>query len=521
MFYRFQGYCNSAKQSLFEELSFFPNNIAAKNLLLNINIQTELTIEDSEFTNVFKVVEPYTMLSQQRLYNLFKLSKYICENNIPGNFVECGVARGGSSALLSYVIKKYSKQPRYLYSFDTFEGMPEPTKEDFHDNLSANEIGWGTGTCAAPIETLMDVVAKFNAVNVIKPIKGYFQNTIPEFKNEIGGIAFLHLDGDWYESTKAILNNLYEQVVENGILQVDDYGFWSGCKKAIHEFEDDKKIKFNLTKIDDTGVWFKKENFTTNDQRSIKNSSKLLNLGCGSHYHKEWVNIDFNSNNGEVIKHNLTKDIPFENNYFDAVYHSHVLEHFPKELAPNFLRECFRVLRKGGIIRVVVPDLEQIIKHYLQLLEESISGDINAQNKYEWIMLELFDQTVRNYSGGEMLKYLQQKEIPSKDFVLERLGSEAKDIINSIPGNQGRHDNVNNCEPDASKIGQFRLSGEIHQWMYDRYSLGKLLKETGFTNIRVLSAYESAIPEFNKYCLDIEADNSTRKPDSLFMEAIK
>ena len=73
----------------------------------------------------------------------------------------------------------------------------------------------------------------------------------------------------------------------------------------------------------------------------------------------------------------------------------------------------------------------------------------------------------------------------------------------------------------TSKIGKFRLSGEIHQWMYDKYSLGKLLKETGFKNIKVCNSFESSIPDFNKYHLDIEEDNSIRKPDSLFMEAIK
>jgi len=254
---------------------------------------------------------------------------------------------------------------------------------------------------------------------------------------------------------------------------------------------------------------------------------KLLNLGCGSHYHPDWLNVDFHSTGSGVKAHNLNKGIPFEDNSFDVVYNSHLLEHFPKSYAPVFLKDCHRVLRNGGIIRVVVPDLEQIVRWYLLLLAKSISGDKKAQNKYEWIMLELFDQMVRNYSGGEMLKYWKQEHIPAEDFVIERVGSEALNIIsqirqakNYIKIDDSQH-TPEHLDIDPAEIGTFRLSGEIHQWMYDRYSLSKLLKSTGFKNIKVCRADESAVPNFNQYLLDIEPDGSVRKPDSLFMEAIK
>jgi predicted SAM-dependent methyltransferase len=254
---------------------------------------------------------------------------------------------------------------------------------------------------------------------------------------------------------------------------------------------------------------------------------KLLNLGCGNHHHPDWVNVDFHATGAGVIAHNLNKGIPFENNSFDVVYHSHLIEHFPKSYAPVFLKECHRVLKNSGIIRVVVPDLEQIVRWYLLLLEKSVSGDKEAQNKYEWIMLELFDQMVRNYSGGEMLKYWQQENIPAEDFVITRVGSEALNIISQIKQSKNyikidhSQNTAEHLELDPIKIGNFRLRGETHQWMYDRYSLGKLLTSTGFENIKVCKAYESAVPNFNQYLLDIESDGSLRKPDSLFMEATK
>ena len=511
---------DSARQSLLEELNFFPQNLIAKNLLQNLKLNLKFAVDDPEFLEIVKVIEPYTMLSRYRLYSLFRLSKYICEKDIPGNFVECGVARGGSSALLAYVIKKYSKRVRYLYAFDSFEGMPEPTCEDIHNNSTAEEIGWGTGTCAAPVESLINAASELNAADIVKPIKGFFKDTLPNSKKEVGGIALLHLDGDWYESTKTVLNNLFGQIVMNGILQIDDYGFWNGCKKALHEFEHHKNVKFNLNKIDETGVWLVKESDIKSSPIEDHNFLKLLNLGCGRHYHSDWINIDFNSDSNEVIKLDLTRELPFENNSIDVVYQSHLLEHFPKSYAPKFLMECYRILKPGGTVRIVVPDLEQIVKHYTSLLEKSLSGDIEAQAKYDWIMLELFDQTVRNYSGGEMLRYWQQNEIPAKGFVLARMGSEAKGVVNSV-GKKSCSNNGNHEELDPYMIGRFRLSGEVHQWMYDRYSLGKLLMQTGFLNIKVCNAFESGISEFKKYYLDVEPDNSIRKPDSLFMEAIK
>ncbi len=249
-----------------------------------------------------------------------------------------------------------------------------------------------------------------------------------------------------------------------------------------------------------------------------------INLGCGKRHHPSWLNLDFKSDNPDVIAHDLTQGIPFDAKSFRVAYHSHLLEHFSKDSAPHFLAECYRVLKPGGIIRVVVPDLETIARLYLLLLKKSLHGDQEAQKRYDWIMLELFDQMVRNTSGGEMLKYWKHNPMPAEKFVIERLGSEVKDAIVRLRSNHNnphpqdrQHDNTHN----SHKIGQFRLSGEIHQWMYDRYSLGKLLQEAGFEDIVICRADESRIPDFNSYLLDIESDGSVRKPDSLFMEARK
>jgi predicted SAM-dependent methyltransferase len=515
----------AARESVYEELSHFPENQIAKNLLKQLESAVQSNINDQEFNSVLEKVGPYTMLSIERLYSLWQLAKNICEQNLIGNFVECGVARGGSSALLAYVIKHYSKSPRKLYSFDSFEGMPEPTSDDTHGGLAANDTGWGTGTCSAPEASLVQVCEELNVIEIVKPVKGFFQDTLPLSKNEIGSISLLHMDGDWYESTKSILDNLYDQVIHNGAIQVDDFGFWEGCRKAIEEFQLSKNIKFDINVIDNTGVWFtkpeEKKAIETTSKENLSTSTllKLLNLGCGNRYHENWTNIDFISTNENILAHDLKLGVPFNDNSFHAVYHSHVLEHFPKADAVKFMKECYRVLKPGGVIRIAVPNLEEIVRQYLLNLDKAISGDAEAQSRYDWIMLELFDQAVRNYSGGEMLEYWKQDPMPAEAFVIERLGSEVKGFLQSVRlnGNGVNH----NGNFSAEQIGQFRLSGEIHQWMYDRFSLGKLLSQTGFNDARVCEAHESSIPNFNNFLLDIEPDGSIRKPDSLFMEAIK
>jgi len=272
----------------------------------------------------------------------------------------------------------------------------------------------------------------------------------------------------------------------------------------------------------------------------MQNKLNYLNLGCGNKFHKDWINVDMASNSPEVIAANLIKGIPFPDNTFDVVYHSQVLEHFPKDKAPGFIKECFRVLKPGGIIRVVVPDLENIVDEYKKFLNENIENptELSASN-YDWIMLELYDQTVRTYSGGQMADYLRQPDIINEDYVLDRIGFIGANIRNSFLGKTGRNNekkslfsrvkssgrnilrNISNkLGSEKSKVGAFRMGGEIHMWMYDRYSLSRLLKNCGFSEVAVKSPFESAIPNWQDYELDVKGD-LVYDPKSLFIEAVK
>ncbi|AFY62263.1 glycosyltransferase [Synechococcus sp. PCC 6312] len=252
-----------------------------------------------------------------------------------------------------------------------------------------------------------------------------------------------------------------------------------------------------------------------------------LNLGCGYNFHPDWVNVDFTVTGTGVIAHDLKQGIPFADQSFDLVYHSHVLEHFPKALADNFIKECYRVLRPGGVIRIVVPDLEQITRQYLNCLElglNTVAAAHGAESEiiaaeYDWVMLELLDQAVRHYSGGDMISYLTNLSPEGEQFVLSRIGREGQELINQIK--KGKPVVELNDPSSPLDVGQFRLGGEPHLWMYDQYSLGRLLRQAQFESVCQKSANDSYFQNFKEYHLDIEINGEVKKPDSLFMEAIK
>jgi len=244
----------------------------------------------------------------------------------------------------------------------------------------------------------------------------------------------------------------------------------------------------------------------------------LLNLGCGDTHHPDWVNVDFTPRRPDVLGYDLSREIPFPDNTFSTVYHSHLLEHMPKRTALPFLRECFRILRPGGVLRLAVPDLEGIARAYLDTVVAMERGETDAAARHDWMVVEMVDQLTRHVSGGEMLQFWQQTPMPAQDFVLSRIGAEARGAIASAQGMPPLPDQTT---ATASEIGQFRRSGECHLWMYDRFSLRRLLQEAGFADAHPVAASVSAIPDFARYGLDVEADGNIRKPDSLFMEARK
>ena len=200
----------------------------------------------------------------------------------------------------------------------------------------------------------------------------------------------------------------------------------------------------------------------------------LCNLGCGTRFHPDWLNIDFHGDERSVFSWDLRRGLPLPDHSCDVIYSSHAIEHFDRDGAHSFLLECRRALKPGGTLRLVAPDLEGIVRAYLSCLEDARRGETGAAEKYDWIIIELLDQLVRHQSGGEMLKYWSKTTVPAEEYVAERVGVEYWRARKHCKGRT-----IENRGYDTMEVGKFRLGGEVHQWMYDRVNLGNLLAEVG------------------------------------------
>ena len=199
-------------------------------------------------------VKPYTMITYPRLSELYEKVAFLETQNMQGSFVELGVCNGGSAGIMASISSHNLK--RSIWLFDSWEGMPEPTEFD----ISSFGIQAQKGLAMGDEKKVRELLFKKLKLNdgKIHLVKGWFHETIPIYKRDIGKIALLHLDCDWYESVLFCLDELYDSVVENGFVFIDDYGDWEGCKKAVDEFVEKRNLKIELTRVDRTGVYFQK-----------------------------------------------------------------------------------------------------------------------------------------------------------------------------------------------------------------------------------------------------------------------
>lgn len=273
-----------------------------------------------------------------------------------------------------------------------------------------------------------------------------------------------------------------------------------------------------------------------------------INLGCGGRYRPDWTNVDFIARPPHVIGHDLSRPLPFAPNRAEMVYASHVLEHFSRSDGLRLLKECHRVLAPGGVIRIVVPDLEAIARNYLHCLEARRADDQRDETDHLWSVLTMIDQLSRNRGGGDMVAFLRDrpKEVLENVFRLEgpeienlhknlrrppqvqnqalRLRTRVRRLLsNTVRITRGAMLRViiGPLGDEYVRVGKFRLSGEAHYWMYDSASLGSALAEAGFSSIVVRKADESYLPGWAEECLDTEPDGRVYKPLSLFLESRK
>ncbi|OEU50543.1 MAG: macrocin O-methyltransferase [Desulfuromonadales bacterium C00003096] len=209
---------------------------------------------------IIEKVSPYTITSHERIHALIESTRFILQNDIKGDFVECGVYKGGSTMAIALTLLAEGEKDRELYLFDTFEGMPAPGEKDIDlwgkpafEVFSQKKLSDVSSTWAnASLESVKEAMTLTGfPMEKIHFVKGLVEDTIP--KNAPESIALLRLDTDWYQSTKHELTHLYPLVSPNGIIIVDDYGHYKGAREAVDSYFLENKIALFLHRIDYTG----------------------------------------------------------------------------------------------------------------------------------------------------------------------------------------------------------------------------------------------------------------------------
>lgn len=212
------------------------------------------------------VIKRNTMTTAIRCKSLWDVCSELLRDQVPGDFVECGVWRGGSAGIMAQVLLKYDRHgTRLLQLFDSFEGLPEPTEADGeHAAQYSGGVNSGALKSVHQCEAGIEIVEKLLIQSIGFPCervrfhRGWFQETIPHLGRDPEKIAVLRLDGDWYDSTKVCLDFLYDRLSKSGVIILDDYFAWEGCKKAVDEFRDKRNIVDKIIRVDvDCAYWVK------------------------------------------------------------------------------------------------------------------------------------------------------------------------------------------------------------------------------------------------------------------------
>ncbi len=219
---------------------------------------------------VIAVVRPYTMCHDATLITLFRQVVHCEKYDIPGALVECGVWKGGAAGLMARANLACGKERRDLHLFDSFQDICEPD-ESVDGERALCDVRRYAGAAAGTSGALTPIPGGYDAFggpgtlegnrHLLEDIinydpgyihyhKGWFQETVPASSADIGDIAILRIDGDWYHSVKVCLAYLYPKVVSGGFTIVDDYRYYEGCTKAVDEYREEHGISAFLHHAD-------------------------------------------------------------------------------------------------------------------------------------------------------------------------------------------------------------------------------------------------------------------------------
>lgn len=266
-----------------------------------------------------------------------------------------------------------------------------------------------------------------------------------------------------------------------------------------------------------------------------------VNIACGDSYIEGWRNFDYAPHSSAVSKASLLDRLPLVDGSADVVYSSHFLEHIPRSQVALFLSECFRITKSGGRLRLVLPDLEGLCSVYLENRQRG------EHDRADFLILEMFDQCVRQVAGGELGAYYahMQAATPQNEEMIKFVRRQTGHVIHVAPAvvSENRWARMlKNPNKILAKLEQwycravlallplafrqqnvsFATVGERHAWMYDFYSVEKLLRKAGFVDVQRMTATSSNIQDFPSYPLDATENGQPRKGvESMYIEAVK
>ncbi|MBI1860273.1 MAG: class I SAM-dependent methyltransferase [Deltaproteobacteria bacterium] len=196
----------------------------------------------------------HTMVGLSRLDQLQTCIDTVLRENIPGDFIETGVWRGGTVIFMRAVLKARGVSDRKIWAADSFAGLPPPSGKYEADQ---GDQHFTFSELAVSLEEVKNNFRKYGLLDEqIVFLKGWFSETLPTAP--IQNLAIARLDGDMYESTIDALNALYEKVSPGGFLIVDDYAI-PGCRKAIHDYRNTHGIIETIVPIDGSAVYWRKK----------------------------------------------------------------------------------------------------------------------------------------------------------------------------------------------------------------------------------------------------------------------
>jgi len=195
------------------------------------------------------------MIGRQRLDNLVQCLTTVLDDEIPGDFIETGVWRGGATILMRGALAAWGDEARSVWVADSFQGLPPPDAvawpADEGVDLSGEE------TLAVPRSVVEANFARYGLLDDrVRFLEGWFADTLPTAP--IGGLALLRLDGDLYQSTWEALEHLYPKLSVGGIVIVDDHGAFEPCRRAVADYREQYDITDEIVPVDWTGVWWRR-----------------------------------------------------------------------------------------------------------------------------------------------------------------------------------------------------------------------------------------------------------------------